>query len=114
MWARPDSKEKTLEFLRTFSSQLAHDLQQETDDNAHQRIGNSASRSKLNELSKLLARCYLKQGQWQAQLSDSWSSVSERKFPIFFSIDGLTDSTEKYGRYPTFLLPRHSLRFSMV
>ncbi|KAL9713509.1 phosphatidylinositol kinase- protein kinase tor1 [Leucoagaricus gongylophorus] len=74
MWARPDSKEKTLEFLRTFSSQLAHDLQQETDDNAHQRIGNSASRSKLNELSKLLARCYLKQGQWQAQLSDSWSS----------------------------------------
>lgn len=83
MWARPDSKEKTLEFLRTFSTQLAHDLQQETDDSPHHRIGSSASRSKLTELSKLLARCYLKQGQWQAQLNDSWSSVSEKKFFFF-------------------------------
>lgn len=76
MWAQPDSKEETLDFLRTFSAQLSRDLQQETGDQGHLRVGNSVSRQKLNELSKLLARCYFKQGDWQAQLSDSWISRS--------------------------------------
>jgi FKBP12-rapamycin complex-associated protein len=76
MWAQPNSKEKTLDFLRTFSAQLAHDLQQESGDHSHTRLGNPVSKQKLTELSKLLARCYFKQGEWQAQLSDSWSSVS--------------------------------------
>jgi hypothetical protein len=78
MWAQdePDSKENTLDFLRQFSAQLAHDLQQESGDQPHHRLGNTVSKQKLSELSKLLARCYFKQGEWQAQLNDSWSSVS--------------------------------------
>ncbi|KXN92422.1 Phosphatidylinositol 3-kinase tor2 [Leucoagaricus sp. SymC.cos] len=76
MWAQPEpgSREKTLEFLRQFSAQLAHDLQQESSDHSHHKLGNNVSKQKLNELSKLLARCYFKQGEWQAQFEDSWSS----------------------------------------
>ncbi|KAF9454266.1 phosphatidylinositol 3-kinase [Macrolepiota fuliginosa MF-IS2] len=73
MWTQ-GSKEDTLQFLRQFSSQLAHDLQQETTEHTHQRLGNTVSKQKLTELSKLLARCYFKQGEWQAQFNENWSS----------------------------------------
>lgn len=75
MWAQ-GSKEETLQFLRQFSAQLAQDLQQESTEHSHHRMGNTVSRQKLTELSKLLARCYFKQGEWQAQLEETWSSVS--------------------------------------
>ena len=31
---------------------------------------------KLDEISRLLARCYLKLGEWQVALRDDWGSVS--------------------------------------
>lgn len=75
MWAQ-GSKEDTLQFLRQFSAQLAHDLQQETGEHPHHRLPNTVSKQKLTELSKLLARCYFKQGEWQAQTGETWGAVS--------------------------------------
>ena len=33
-------------------------------------------KSKMEELSKLLARCFFKQGEWQVAMKDDWNSVS--------------------------------------
>jgi FKBP12-rapamycin complex-associated protein len=74
MWAQ-GSKEESLEFLRRFSEELSHDLGQEAGENSHQRFGTPISKQKLTELSKLLARCYYKQGEWQAQLGENWGTV---------------------------------------
>lgn len=72
MWAN-GSREESLSFLRQFSASLARDLQMETKEHS-QRPG--VSKHKLNELSRLLARCYFKQGQWQVELKEDWGAVS--------------------------------------
>jgi serine/threonine-protein kinase mTOR len=71
MWAN-GAKEDTLSFMRQFSTNLAHDIQNETATQT-QRAG--VSRQKLDELSRLLARCYFKQAQWQVELKDTWGEV---------------------------------------
>ena len=73
MWAT-GAKEDSLNFLRQFSASLARDVMQETNAQT-QRPG--VSKSKMAELSKLVARCYFKQGQWQVELNDDWSSVQK-------------------------------------
>ncbi|KAI0272361.1 atypical/PIKK/FRAP protein kinase [Gloeopeniophorella convolvens] len=70
MWAS-GSKEESLNFLRQFAASLSKDLESETTQRG-QRSG--VSKQKLDELAKLLARCYFKQGEWQMELSDSWST----------------------------------------
>ncbi|KAF8817420.1 phosphatidylinositol 3-kinase [Phlegmacium glaucopus] len=70
MWAT-GAKEESLNFLRQFSASLARDVMQETNAQT-QRPG--VSKSKMAELSKLVARCYYKQGEWQVALKDDWSS----------------------------------------
>ncbi|XP_006461830.1 hypothetical protein AGABI2DRAFT_151451 [Agaricus bisporus var. bisporus H97] len=72
MWAQ-GSREESLEFLRRFTEELAHDLSQEVGEPSHQ-LSMSISKQKLTELSKLLARCYYKQGEWQAKLGDDWGT----------------------------------------
>lgn len=72
MWAN-GSREDSLSFLRQFSASLARDLQVETKENS-QRPG--VNKHKLDELSRLLARCYFKQGQWQVELKEDWGEVS--------------------------------------
>ena len=72
MWAT-GAKEESLNFLRHFSTSLARDVMQET--NAQTQRPGGVSKSKMAELSKLVARCYYKQGEWQVALKDDWSSV---------------------------------------
>ena len=71
MWAN-GSKEDSLNFLRQFSASLSRDVTQETNAQT-QRPG--ISRQKIAELSKLLARCFYKQGEWQVELKDEWTAV---------------------------------------
>ncbi|KAM6497086.1 phosphatidylinositol 3-kinase [Amanita muscaria] len=71
MWAT-GAKEDSLEFLRQFATNLARDLQQQEPNVAMQR--SNVSKQKLAELSKLLARCFFKQGEWQVALRDDWGS----------------------------------------
>ncbi|KIK08874.1 hypothetical protein K443DRAFT_655406 [Laccaria amethystina LaAM-08-1] len=70
MWST-GAKEESLNFLRVFSTKMVRDLQQESSENTH-RTG--VSKQKLAELSKLIARCYFKQGQWQVELKEDWNS----------------------------------------
>ncbi|KAH9990569.1 FAT-domain-containing protein [Russula vinacea] len=64
MWAS-GSKEESLNFLRSFATNLSRDLEAETTQRG-QRL--SVSKQKLDELARLLARCYFKQGEWQMEL----------------------------------------------
>jgi len=71
LWAK-GSTEDSLNFLRQFSASLSADIARETGQT--QRPG--VSKEKITELSKLVSRCYLKQGEWQVKLKDDWSEVS--------------------------------------
>jgi FAT domain len=71
MWAS-GSKEESLNFLRSFSTSLSRDLEAETTQRGQR---SSVSKQKLDELARLLARCYFKQGEWQMEFSDSWDTV---------------------------------------
>src|SRR5229473_2958192 len=71
MWAS-GSKEESLNFLRSFATNLSRDLEAETTQRGQR---SSVSKQKLDELARLLARCYFKQGEWQMELSDSWTTV---------------------------------------
>ena len=73
MWAS-GSKEESLNFLRSFATNLSRDLEAETTQRGQR---SSVSKQKLDELARLLARCYFKQGEWQMELSDSWATVRE-------------------------------------
>ncbi|KAK0489036.1 phosphatidylinositol 3-kinase [Armillaria novae-zelandiae] len=66
LWAA-GSKDSSLTFLRQFSNNLARDLQAD-DGHAHPWV----TRQRKSQLSKLLARCYFKQGQWQIKSDDDW------------------------------------------
>ncbi|KAJ7237528.1 atypical/PIKK/FRAP protein kinase [Mycena haematopus] len=68
MWAQ-GAREGSLAELRQFTVSLAKDLQAESSDHAR-RAG--LPKQRLNELSKLLARCYFKQGEWQVALDENW------------------------------------------
>ena len=81
MWAS-GPKEESLNFLRSFATNLSRDLEAETTQRGQR---SSVSKQKLDELARLLARCYFKQGEWQMELSDSWTTVCETciVFPTF-------------------------------
>ncbi|KAJ6556571.1 phosphatidylinositol 3-kinase [Mycena vulgaris] len=68
MWAQ-GAREGSLAELRQFTASLYNDLQAESVDHA-QRAG--LPKQRLNQLSKLLARCYFKQGEWQVALDENW------------------------------------------
>ena len=70
MWAS-GAKEESLNFLRQFTASLSRDVAQETTALSH-RPG--VSRTKIAEYSKLVARCYFKQGEWQKELKSDWGS----------------------------------------
>ncbi len=77
MWARGD-REKSLTWLRTFSTRLAKDLGLHSDES--ERTAPHGSVAKMSEYTNLLARCYLKQGEWQYAMQESWSHVRAEEF----------------------------------
>ncbi|KAJ7093820.1 phosphatidylinositol 3-kinase [Mycena belliarum] len=68
MWAQ-GAREGSLAELRLFTVSLAKDLQAESSDHA---LRSGLPKQRVNELAKLLARCYFKQGEWQVALDGSW------------------------------------------
>ncbi|KAF9054520.1 atypical PIKK FRAP protein kinase [Panaeolus papilionaceus] len=65
MWAN-GAREESLNFLKHFSESLSHDVMQETNGQTPRA---SVSKTKIAELSKLVARCFYKQGEWQSAMS---------------------------------------------
>jgi FKBP12-rapamycin complex-associated protein len=70
MWAT-GAQDESLNFLRQFSASLGRDLQVESSEHVQPGI----SQQKRVELSRLLARCYFKQGEWQVALNPEWNVV---------------------------------------
>ncbi|THH04859.1 hypothetical protein EW145_g5218 [Phellinidium pouzarii] len=70
MWANK-LQDDALQYLRQFTENLSHDLKNE------KAVGMgrpAVSKQKLDEMSKLLARCYFKQAQWQHTLKpEEWN-----------------------------------------
>jgi FAT domain len=109
MWAT-GAKEESLNFLRQFSASLSRDLQAETGEATSHSV---VPKHKLSELSKLLARCYFKTGEWQVELADDWGSVSVFYSFHFARID-LIYFAEECGRHSTFVFSFHALRPHLV
>jgi FKBP12-rapamycin complex-associated protein len=73
MWARGE-QEKSLNWLQTFSARLAEDLGLDLE-NPSERVPDVRANSQMNGFIALLARCYLKQGEWEASLMEGWTPV---------------------------------------
>ncbi|EMD30507.1 hypothetical protein CERSUDRAFT_145921, partial [Gelatoporia subvermispora B] len=63
-------RHEALDHMRRFAFNLQRDLQAGPDAGSQSAV----SRQKLDELSRLLARCCLKQGEWQVAMKDVWSA----------------------------------------
>ena len=98
MWAQGE-REPSLNFLRQFASSLSSDVKTEPS-----RSG--VPRPKYDEISRLLARCYFKQGQWEAELDTEWQSVSRLESA---SSELNSCIVAEHCRDPAPLPPRHTL-----
>ncbi|KAF8966334.1 atypical/PIKK/FRAP protein kinase [Flammula alnicola] len=70
MWAT-GAKDESLNFLRQFTGSLVRDVTNEINAQTQRP---AVSKQKMAELSKLVARCFYKQGEWQVELKDDWNS----------------------------------------
>ena len=82
MWAS-GAREDSLHFLMKFTSNLSQDLQPEAIDQASLPV----AKQKYEDLSKLLARCCFKQGQWQVEMHDDWHQVRPSLSIYLFCVD---------------------------
>jgi hypothetical protein len=70
LWANGE-RTLSIERLRNFVDELSRDL-----DGRHERHPSKAlSTTKVDELSRLLAKCYLKLGEWKYEIEQNWKSV---------------------------------------
>ncbi|KAF7356539.1 Serine/threonine-protein kinase TOR [Mycena venus] len=67
MWAT-GAKPESLLFLRQFTTTIATDLEVEANKEAERELN-----PRVTRLSKLLARCYFKLGEWEAELRPDWT-----------------------------------------
>ncbi|KAK7025239.1 Serine/threonine-protein kinase TOR [Favolaschia claudopus] len=67
MWAN-GNKQDSLLFLRQFTTTIADELQTEVNRQADRNLN-----PRVGVLSKLLARCYFKIGQWRSELRPNWT-----------------------------------------
>jgi len=75
MWAT-GIRRPTLEYLRQFTDRLASDLGLGTvEANGASLTGTQNADGTDEDCSRLLARCYLKQGEWHFALQDGWTPV---------------------------------------
>lgn len=72
MWAT-GAREESLNFLCQFTASVSRDLEMESGDHPQR---SASSKQRYDKVSKLLARCYFKQAQWQDELKEDWNSVS--------------------------------------
>ncbi|KAF9437779.1 phosphatidylinositol kinase- protein kinase tor1 [Entomortierella beljakovae] len=73
MWAT-GIRDQTLDCLRQFTDRLASDLGLgAVESNGTALTGVNRTNGSDGDFSRLLARCYLKQGEWQFALQDGWS-----------------------------------------
>ncbi|KAJ6518876.1 phosphatidylinositol 3-kinase [Mycena sanguinolenta] len=67
MWAN-GARQDSLLFLRQFTNTISNDLEAEVN-----RQTDRESNPRVARISKLLARCYFKLGEWEAELRPNWT-----------------------------------------
>ncbi|KAG9127299.1 phosphatidylinositol kinase- protein kinase tor1 [Ceratobasidium sp. 392] len=72
MWAN-GSRVEAVEYLRDWATKLSTDLGL-TQAELSGRVPTLAARTKSNGYAPLLARCYLKIGQWQSEMQEDWAA----------------------------------------
>ncbi|KAL1915020.1 uncharacterized protein VTP21DRAFT_7725 [Calcarisporiella thermophila] len=75
MWASDvsrESRQATLDYLRKYANRLYQELGLSTGEGRDASLSMVWAQSESEECIRLLARCYLKQGQWQVALQDRW------------------------------------------
>ncbi|CDK26792.1 unnamed protein product [Kuraishia capsulata CBS 1993] len=75
MWAKGQKRE-ALNHLVDFTSKLSHDLGLNENESITQPLPTDApgAPDHVEKYTKLLARCYLKQGEWKVALNNNWRS----------------------------------------
>lgn len=73
MWAT-GSKNDALNHLVEFTTRMSHDLNLKDDELLSQPLPSEkpGATKEIEDYTKLLARCFLKQGEWQVQLCKNW------------------------------------------
>lgn len=74
LWAN-GQHEESLSYLTKFTNSMVQDLAPE-----QERTSSSVNEAKFEDLSRLLARCYFKQGQWQVAHYHDWETVCTTPF----------------------------------
>jgi serine/threonine-protein kinase mTOR len=74
MWAR-GSRVEAVEYLRDWAAKLSADVEM-TQAELSGRVPAAAARAKSRKYEPLLARCYLKIGQWRSEMQEDWAAVS--------------------------------------
>ncbi|PCH36202.1 atypical/PIKK/FRAP protein kinase [Wolfiporia cocos MD-104 SS10] len=72
MWAA-GNREQSLDHMRHFTASLQGALEAESVNISQSDLIGQKGSDKIDELSRLLARCYYKQGDWQKALKDDWN-----------------------------------------
>lgn len=75
LWAT-GSHQEALRYLIGFTSRMTHDLGLDPSNMIAQSVGQNTNLSAANveEYTRLLARCFLKQGEWRVALQPNWRS----------------------------------------
>ncbi|KAF7309844.1 Serine/threonine-protein kinase TOR [Mycena indigotica] len=76
MWANGD-RENTIGFLRKFIGHLTQDLELENKGSETDPRVATAKQPRVTAVSRLLARCHYKHGEWQAELRPGWVSQQQ-------------------------------------
>lgn len=73
MWSTHNRRE-ALDHLVDFTTRMANDLNLDTDDLISQPLPSEqpGTPQEIKDYTKLLARCFLKQGEWKIQLLNNW------------------------------------------
>ena len=79
MWAN-GAHEDSLKFLVKFTASVSRDLHSEAGDQYN------AGKLRYQSLSRLLARCCFKQGQWQVAMYEDWSQVRQIGLATFLCL----------------------------
>lgn len=117
IWAT-GAREESLNYLRTFCANLERGLQNGVSAQLPDPVRHKPDQ-KLDEISRLLARCYLKLGEWQVALRDDWGSVSVSAIGMFAAFDTmilLCSGTSRISYIPTtwlLITIRHGIRHNI-
>jgi serine/threonine-protein kinase mTOR len=104
MWAK-SAKEEALKFLGTFCTSLSRDIGFEQSD---RRV--NVEKAFIDDARHLLARSFIKQGQWRQELSTTWTpvrfSLLKRIFNSYVFFQEVIDNVINCHRKATELDPR--------